>query len=368
MKHKKQLLCTVLLVSLTVLLYALPVFAAELTEADVEQAVSSQGKEAVTGNVFLWFLCAIAFLKVSQKIDSFMASLGINVGNTGGNMMSELLIAGRGLASSLHLKGGGNGNSGGGGYRKAGSPGDAAVGGSFLSGGLAGSVGRQTERSAVNAATGYTEHSTVGSSLYHSSLEKGGDFANNVISSIAQGNYGQVGSIKGADAEKAYLSYMGIHSPTNQADTYQTQTGQAHVNQSYTSQAYTNQTSTNQTYAGQSNAGSPGSSPSGAYQSAASQPIPSYTNIEIGGGRITGTETSADSESREFAMYHADQYMAPTQGTYDTVQSVDGATWYKQYAQPAVKKIPYEAADGKVAYHESVVQKLPPIPQRKDRV
>ena len=73
----------------------MPVLASELTEAEVEQAVAEQGKEAVTGNVFIWFLCAIAFLKVSQKIDSFMASLGINVGNTGGNMMAELLIAGR---------------------------------------------------------------------------------------------------------------------------------------------------------------------------------------------------------------------------------------------------------------------------------
>ena len=67
-------------------------------------------------------------------------------------------------------------------------------------------------------------------------------------------------------------------------------------------------------------------------------------------------------------MYHADQYMAPTPGTFDTVQSVDGATWYKQYAQPAVNKTPYETEDGKVAYHESIVQKLPQAPQRKDRI
>ena len=47
--------------------------------------------------------------------------------------------------------------------------------------------------------------------LYQSSLNKGGDFANQVISNIAQGNYGQVGSIKGADAQKAFTSYMGIN-------------------------------------------------------------------------------------------------------------------------------------------------------------
>ena len=311
MKHKKQLLYIILLVACMVLLYSMPVFASELTEADVEQAVAEQGKEAVTGNVFIWFLCAIAFLKVSQKIDSFMASLGINVGNTGGNMMAELLIAGRSLAGAMHLKG--CSSSGGSGYRKSGSPGDTAVGGNFLSGGLAGSVGRQTERSAVNNVTGYTEHSSIGSAMYHSSLNKGGDFANNVISNIAQGNYSQVGSIKGEEAEKAFISYMGMKEDKD-------------------------------------------------------MPLSVYTNMEIGGGRMTGTETTKDSGSREFALYHADQYLAPTPGTYDTVQSVDGATWYKQYAQPTVNKTPYETEDGKVAYHESIVQKLPQAPQRKERI
>ena len=108
MKHKKTLLCSLLLISCLILVTSMPVFAAELTEAEVQQAVDAQGKETVTGNVFIWFLCAIAFLKVSQKIDSFMASLGVNVGNTGGNMMAELLIAGRGLASSFRGHGGGS--------------------------------------------------------------------------------------------------------------------------------------------------------------------------------------------------------------------------------------------------------------------
>lgn len=307
MKHKKTLLCSLLLISCLILVTSMPVFAAELTEAEVQQAVDAQGKETVTGNVFIWFLCAIAFLKVSQKIDSFMASLGVNVGNTGGNMMAELLIAGRGLASSFRGHGGGSHSS-----SHSSSPGSAAVQSSFLSGGLAGAVGRQTERSAVNAATGYTEGPSIGNALYQSSLEKGGDFANNVISNIAQGNYGQVGSIKGDGAVSAFQSYMGIQ----------------------------NEDKTDH----------------------------SYTNVEIGGGRITGVESGSNGDSREFAMYHADQYTAPTQGTYETVQSVDGSTWYKQYAENTVSKIPYDAGDGKIAYNESIVQKLPPTPPRKDRI
>ena len=49
------------------------------------EEVAAVGKEQSAAGVFIWFLCAIAFLKVSQKIDSFMASLGVNVGRTGGS-------------------------------------------------------------------------------------------------------------------------------------------------------------------------------------------------------------------------------------------------------------------------------------------
>ena len=319
MKHQKLILPAVLF-ACTLLFFSVPAWAQELSKADVEQAVASQGKETVTGNVFIWFLCAIAFLKVSQKIDSFLAGLGVNVGNTGGSMMAELLIAGRNLTAGMYSRGGFTG-----GYRRAATPGAAAVGGSFLSGGLAGSVGRQMERSAVNSATGYTGHPNIANSLYLSSLSRGGDFANKVISSIACGNYGQVGSIQGPEAQKAYISYMNLNQVTASAD-------------------------------------GPGQDP--AENSSAG---PTFTNVEIGGGRITGTETN-ETGSREFALYHAGQYTAPRQGTYETVQAADGSTWYKQYAQDTVSKTPYDAGNGKVAYHETIVRELPPVPQRKDRI
>ena len=71
--------------------FAVPALA--LTEGEVEAQVASSGKEAVAGNVLIWLLCAVAFLKVSQKIDSFLASLGVNVGHTGSSLMAEVLIA-----------------------------------------------------------------------------------------------------------------------------------------------------------------------------------------------------------------------------------------------------------------------------------
>lgn len=59
----------------------------------MEQEVAEVGKETVTGNLLIWFLCAVAFLKVSQKIDSFMSALGVNVGHTGGSLLAEVMIA-----------------------------------------------------------------------------------------------------------------------------------------------------------------------------------------------------------------------------------------------------------------------------------
>ena len=61
---KKRLLTTLTLVTL---LLSLPSSVYAITEAEVE----SVGKEAAAGNVFIWVLCAVGFLKISQKIDSF---------------------------------------------------------------------------------------------------------------------------------------------------------------------------------------------------------------------------------------------------------------------------------------------------------
>lgn len=75
---------------------AVPAFAIE--ESEVEAAVNATSREEVTGNVLIWFLCAVAFLKVSQKIDSFMSSIGVNVGHTGGSMLAEAMVAARGIS------------------------------------------------------------------------------------------------------------------------------------------------------------------------------------------------------------------------------------------------------------------------------
>ena len=318
MKKFKKILFLALMVAALSCLFCQPAFA--ISEEEVQAQVDAVGKETVSGNVLIWFMCAIGFLKVSQKIDSFMASLGVNVGHTGGSMLAEAMIAAKGIGgfknfSSHHFGGGRSSNSthvnanGGGGKSGA-----AGFGAGFASGGLAGVIKRNVTNNAVKTATTPSDAKPSGL-IYSSSVSKGGNFANNVIGSVATGNITQMGSITGEKAVEALHSYMG-HTALG-----------------------------------------PGA-----------ENIPTYQNVEIGGGRITGTEVTPEHpEGIAFGMYHADQYVAP-EGQYTTVHAVDGTAWYKQYAVDAVDKTPYMAPDGSIAYNESIVKKLPPTPKRKDKI
>lgn len=343
MKKLKRLLAAAFLTVALSFAVCQPSFA--ISEADVQAKVEESGKESVTGNVLIWFLCAIAFLKVSQKVDSFMSGLGINVGHTGSNMIAELMVAARGLGSARNAVGGrfgfGGGGSGGragspgrnGGMGSPGSPGNA---GGFLAGGLAGVASRQVKNGAAAAVTSASAGTgnaggavsgkkkggmpggisgMVGGQIYKSSVGRGGSFANDIIGRVATGSIAVDGTMEGTQAAEALQSYMG-----------------------YTALG-----------AGAAN-------------------VPVFTDVEIGGGRITGTETSAGHpDGIAFGMYNAAQYAAP-EGAYDTVHTADGAAWYRQYAVDAVEKSPYMAADGSIAYNESIVKKLPPVPKRKDRI
>lgn len=128
---------------------------------------------------------------------------------------------------------------------------------------------------------------SLGGLLYARSIASGGSFANDVIGKVAQGEIRSTGSMTGERASQALMSYMG-----------------------YTALGET------------------------------AQNIPGYSDVEIGGGRITGVETvPGQSDGIAFGMYHADQYTEP-QGNFTTVYSADGAKWYKQYAQDTVSRQP----------------------------
>ena len=134
----------------------LTITAGAIEESEVEAAVSATSKETVSGNVLIWFFCAVGFLKVSQKIDSFLSSLGVNVGHTGGSMLAEAMIAARGVSMAAGLGGKiigfGRGSAG-----KSGGSGPSAGDSGFLRGGLAGVISRKITSDAAKTAASITE-------------------------------------------------------------------------------------------------------------------------------------------------------------------------------------------------------------------
>ena len=551
---RKRFFLNCLLILVLVAVMSTSVFA--ISESDVESAVSASGKEAISGNVLVWFLCAIAFLKVSQKIDSFLSSLGLNVGHTGGSMLSEAMIAMRAINTATSAVGSALGSrSRHGSAPASGKPGGgSAAAAGFFSGGLVGMASRKIASDAVRTATAEknivqpqqaeaTVSRTHASSDTHSGSQSASEQQRQNTSQLDQNQ--QTVSSRAVNSEQREKSQQALHESQHSMDASQlhqdTQTAQeqqfhaalhtedqqashlafqseqgefvgsvvqsdefdasseeARTEQSQVMQSALQQEqigvtqreqaqhtqqdaraatfgqveSQSQQHTAQSNkqffsvrnglskttiaertvqaqerpgrflhsrtmSAAPASTPASEVSAARPAPIPSaptqfhsfggtlfakslyqggafandvigtvakgdyrttgsitgetatrslmsymgftalgehatniprYQDVEIGGGRITGREFTPEHPGGiDFCMYHADQYAKP-KGDYSKVYSADDAAWYKQYAADTVERKPYQAEDGKIAYHEKIVQKLPNPPQRKDRM
>ena len=376
MKHRK----TILLLVLVLVMALLSTTAFAVDESEVENAIATSGEDAVAGNLFIWFLCAVSFLKISQKIDSFMTSLGINVGRTGGSMMAEMLIAGRALGGAAKATGSAVGN-----IFNRGSTTNQATGQAFTGGG--GGIIGVAKRAAGNAAAASaTQTATglggvIGGAMLSSSMNNGGKFATNVVGAVATGNIAKVGSITGAKAAQALTSYLGYGSGegsgqpaggTSPVPSHDTPVGPGVTPSAVPASVDIGGDDVITASGCATAAAAAYADEAQTHMDEQSQPIPqqppTFRDIEIGGGRITGYETPAGGgEERQFAMYNAGQYMTPN-GDYETVQTADGETWYKQYAQPTVEKTPYEEPGGTIKYNERIVDQMPQVPKRKDHI
>lgn len=379
MRKSKRILTALVLTAL--ILSALCIPASAITESEVEAQVAASGREAVTGSVLLWFLCAVAFLKVSQKIDSFMATLGVNVGRTGGSMLAEAMIA---MRTVTMVMGGGH----------------AAGMAGFFKGGLVGMASRHVTDSAVKSAvTNTSSLHTAQSQMQQASAVQTTTEAN--VSSAVHTDGGTAiyapqtqnaangtkdGAHTMAHMEHSSQTAQAVHtaSSSERAHTLRTQAdagGRPTLGGMVFSKSLAAGGSFANSVIGSVARGEVSGSITGdmAAQSLSSymgcsspgggeQESPVYSDVEIGRGRITGVETAAgSSEGISFAMYHVDQYTVPA-GEYTKVISADGTQWYKQYAQDAVERKPYMAPDDTVAYHERIIKKLPDPPKRKDRI
>jgi len=375
MKHRK----TILLLVLVLMMALLSTTAFAVDESEVENAIATSGEDAVAGNLFIWFLCAVSFLKISQKIDSFMTSLGINVGRTGGSMMAEMLIAGRALGGAAKATGSAVGNIFNRGSTTNQATGQAFTGGGGIIGVAKRAAGNAAAASATQTATGLS--GVIGGAMLSSSMNNGGKFATNVVGAVATGNIAKVGSITGAKAAQALTSYLGYGSGegsgqpaggTSPVPSHDTPAGPGVTPSAVPASADIGGDDVITASGGATAAAAAYADEAQTHMDEQSQPIPqqppTFRDIEIGGGRITGYETPAGGgEERQFAMYNAGQYMTPN-GDYETVQTADGETWYKQYAQPTVEKTPYEEPGGTIKYNERIVDQMPQVPKRKDRI
>ena len=164
------------------------------------------------GNIFLWMFCALAFLKTAQKFDTYLASLGLSVAQTGSGMGMELLVAARvmgGMASS-GSRSAANVFRGGGGAGAAMSAAGAA--GGFAAGFATKFSPSSFVRDAVveggslmGAGGGI---GLVGRAFGGMAARGGAMLQGNAISSVASGAPGISGKIAGDIADRSLGNYM----------------------------------------------------------------------------------------------------------------------------------------------------------------
>ena len=159
------------------------------------------------GSIFLWMFCAIAFLKVAQRFDSYLASIGLNVAQTGAGLGMELLVAtrmitgaGRGFSSAGAAFGGGGLSPVGG------------MGGGFMAGFMNRFRGNSYVRDAV--VQGGTKMGAggavgvVGRAFGGMAARNGATLTGNSIASVAARPPNQSGSIAGDIADRSLGNYM----------------------------------------------------------------------------------------------------------------------------------------------------------------
>lgn len=221
------------------------------------------------GSVFLWLFCALAFLKVAQRFDSYLASIGLNVAQTGAGLGMEMLVASRVIMGGL------------GGFRNAGNVFRGGGGGPIgMAGGLAGFAGKFTDRFKGNS---YVRDAVVqggvrmgaggplgfiGRAFGGLAAKNGATLTGDSIASVANRPLSQSGGIAGSIADRSLGSYL----PNLKGQ--------------------------------------------------------SLSGTQITGGKITTTATGADGKTSSLSLYNASQFEKPN-SPHSVVTASDGSQWYQ---------------------------------------
>ena len=264
------------------LLLVLNVWFLRAFNSSVGQYIANRG--ALTtgqGNIFLWFFCALALLKIAQKCDSYLAAMGLSVAQTGSSMGMEMLMAARTLTG--FAKGGGNAASVFGGAAKAGTgaatgaAGGAASSGSILSGFLSRYKPNSFVRDAVvdggsrmgaGGGVGF-----VGRVFGGMAARNGATLTPDSVASVATRPPNVSGTIAGDIADrsiKGYMPHLGHGAAANMT----------------------------------------------------------YSGTQITGGRIATTATTKDGQQAKVDLYNVAQHERPST-PHTVVTAADGSQWYQ---------------------------------------
>ena len=217
------------------------------------------------GSVFLWLFCALAFLKTAQRFDAYLASIGLNVAQTGTGLGFELLMAARLVTSGM------------GGFSRAGNVFGSSAGGVATAGAGAGgffsrfkgnsfvrdSVVQGGTRMGAGGAIG-----VVGRAFGGVAARNGATLTGESIASVAGRHPSVSGSIGGDIANKSLGNYM------------------PHLNGK------------------------------------------TLSDTQITGGKISTNAIGVDGKQAALNMYSADQFEKPS-GPHSIVTATDGSKWYQ---------------------------------------
>ena len=222
------------------------------------------------GSIFLWMFCALAYLKCAQRFDSYLASIGLNVAQTGSSMGMELMMAARVITGASN------------GARSAGSI--------FGRGGNAVATG--TGAAANGFASGFASRFSPNSYVRDAVVEGGSRMGFNGGAGFVGRAFGGIAARNGATLNSTSISSVATRAPT----------------------------------ASGTIAGDIADRSLGNY-------MPQMQGFQLQGTQITGghistTAVSADGKMTSVDMFNASQYEKP-EVPHSTVTAADGSQWYQ---------------------------------------
>ncbi len=163
------------------------------------------------GSIFLWMFCALAYLKCAQRFDSYLASMGLNVAQTGSSLGMELMMAARVITGV-----GSGARSAGSVFSRAGGGAVATGTGAAATGFAAGFASRFNPNSYVRDAVveggqrmGFSGGAGfVGRAFGGIAARNGATLNSNSISSVATRPPNVSGAIGGEIADRSLGNYM----------------------------------------------------------------------------------------------------------------------------------------------------------------